>query len=130
MIGTEGLESQLNQILNDPERMAQILSLAQSFGMSETQPAAPPEAPPRTPDPPNASSMPPLDPAMLQSMMQLMQQAQRADGKQEALLLALKPYLAPERREKLDRAMQIARISHLAGYALRNYGGLPKKGGG
>ncbi len=115
MIGTEGLESQLNEILNDPERMAQILSMAQSFGLQ----------PPETP-----TSAPPLDPEMLQSMMQLMQQAQRADGKQEALLSALKPYLAPERREKLDRAIQLARISHLAGYALRNYGILGGKGGG
>lgn len=121
MIGTEGLESQLNEILNDPERMAQILSMAQSFGLQ------PPETPISAPPP---SCVPPLDPEMLQSMMQLMQQAQRADGKQEALLSALKPYLAPERREKLDRAIQLARISHLAGYALRNYGVLGGKGGG
>lgn len=117
MIGTEGPESQLNEILNDPERMAQILSLAQSFGL---QPPETPSAPP--------PSAPPPDSEMLQSMMRLMQQARQTDGKQEALLSALKPYLAPERREKLDRAIQLARISHLAGYALRNYGGL--KGGG
>lgn len=116
MIGTEGLESQLNEILNDPERMAQILSMAQSFGLQ------PPETPP--------SSVPPPDSEMLQTMMRLMQQARQSDGKQEALLSALKPYLAPERREKLDRAIQLARISHLAGYALRNYGVLGGKGGG
>lgn len=127
MIGTEGLEEALNQVLNNPERMAQILSLAQSFGMQ------PPEAPPTEPVPSAPmqadASMPPLDPALLRSMMQLMQQAQRSDGKQEALLLALRPYLAPERREKFDRALQIARISHLAGYALRNGGSLGGKGG-
>lgn len=117
MSGTEGLESQLNEILNDPERMAQILSMAQSFGLQ------PPETPPQ-------SSVPPPDSEMLQSMMRLMQQARQSDGKQEALLSALKPYLAPERREKLDRAIQLARISHLAGYALRNYGVLGGKGGG
>ena len=62
-----------------------------------------------------------MDPRMLQTLMRLMQQAQQSDGKQEALICALKPFLAPERREKMDRAMQIARISHLAGFALRNY---------
>ena len=43
---------------------------------------------------------------------------------QEALLAALKPYLRPERREKLDRAMRIARISQIAGGALKQHGGL------
>lgn len=150
MIGTDGLEDKLNQILNNPESMAQILSLAQSLGMQppETQAAVPsspepapsaPEPPPTAPkpSPPPASSggmqalpsMPAMDSGMLRAMMQLMQQAQQSDSKQEALLLALKPYLAPERRDKIDRALQIARISHLAGFALRNYGGLVGKGG-
>ena len=56
-----------------------------------------------------------------------MQQARQSDSKQEALLCALKPYLAPDRRDKIDRALEIARISHLAGFALRNYGKLPGK---
>lgn len=117
MSATEGLEDKLNQILNDPNSMAQILSLAQSFGMqSEPEPsAAPPSAP-------AMGAMP--DEGFLLSIMQMMQQAQKSDAKQEALLCALKPYLAPERREKLDRAMQLARLSHIAGFALRNSGGL------
>lgn len=112
MSGTEGLEEKLNQLLNDPESMAQILSMAKSLGMQ-----------PPTADAPPPSAPPPVDEGMLMGMMQMMQQMQQTDGKQEALLSALKPYLAPERREKLDRAMQLAKISHLAGYALRNYGG-------
>ncbi len=111
MSGTEGLEDKLNQILIDPESMSQILSMAKSFGMQAEQPSEP-------------TAPPPMDEGMLMGIMQLMQQAQRTDGKQEALLCALKPYLAPERREKLDRAMQLARISHIAGFALRNYGGM------
>ena len=63
----------------------------------------------------------------LQSMMGVMQQAQRSDGKQEALLCALKPFLRPERREGIDRAMQLAKLSQLAGIALKNGGlmGIP-----
>ena len=34
------------------------------------------------------------------------------------------PYLRPERLEKLDRAMRIARISQIAGGALKQHGGL------
>ncbi len=108
---TEGLEDKLNQILNDPDSMAQILSMAKSFGMQSDPPSEPLPAPL-------------MDEGMMMGLMQLMQHAQQSDGKQEALLQALKPYLAPDRREKLDRAMQLARISHLAGFALRNYGGL------
>lgn len=126
MILTDDLEEKLNQILADPESMAQILSLAQSFGMPAEPPSdRPPDgAPPqRVPPPPP----PPVDAAMLQGLMRLMQQTQQADQKQEALLRALKPYLAPERRGKLDRAMQIARISHLVSAALKNYGKIEPK---
>ena len=116
----EGLEEQLQKILDDPDSMAQILSLAQSFGLqppgaASSEPAAPP---------------PPPDDGFMKAVFGMMQQARQSDGRQEALLLALKPYLRPERRGKIDRALQIAKISHLAGFALRNYGKLPEKGGG
>lgn len=114
----EGLEEQLQQILNDPDSMAQILSLAQSFGLQ------PPGEAPSAPPPP------PPDDGMAKAIFGMMQQARQSDGKQEALLQAIKPYLRPERRGKIDRALQIAKVSHMAGFALRNYGKLPGKGGG
>ena len=123
MTHTDGLEDKLQQILNDPDSMAQILSLAQSFGMSPEPPSDHgPSAPPK-PEP--KIGMP--DEGFLQAVMGLMQQARQSDGKQEALLCALQPFLAPDRRDKIDRAMEIARISHLAGFALRNYGKLSGK---
>lgn len=132
MNAVDGLEDKLQQILNDPQSMAQILSMAQSFGLQPPEPSRAPDAPPKPGQPPKPPSPPPkppqLDPRMLQTLTQLMQQAQQSDGKQEALICALKPFLAPERREKMDRAMQIARISHLAGFALRNYGPSGKEG--
>lgn len=117
----EGLEEQLQKIMNDPDSMAQILSLAQSFGLQ------PPQE--QTPSAPSAAPAPPDD-GFVKAVFGMMQQAQQSDGKQEALLAALKPYLRPERRGNIDRALQIAKISHLAGFALRNYGSLPGKGGG
>ena len=120
----EGLEDKLQQILNDPGSMAQILSLAQSFGFQN--PAETPSEP-QVP-PPSSFSMP--DANFVQAIMGLMEQARHRDGKQEALLCALKPFLRPERREKMDQAMQLARISHLAGFALKNYGGLLGQKGG
>ena len=119
----EGLEEKLQSIMNDPNSMAQILSLAQSLGAQNSG-----EAPQTPPSPPPSENFMP-DMRMIQSMMGMMQQAQHTDGKQEALLCALKPFLRPERREGIDRAMQLARISQLAGIALKNGGLLDKKGG-
>lgn len=122
MVTTEGLEGKLQQILNDPDSMAQILSMAQSFGLQDI----PGQPEPQSAPPPSA--MP--DGEFIRAIMGLMEHARHSDGKQEALLCALKPFLKPERRENIDKALQIARISHLAGFALRNYGNLSGKQGG
>ena len=121
MAATEGFEDKLNQILSDPDSMAKIKSLAQSLGREQSAPSPPP-APPR-PQPP-----PPPDDAFVKGILRLMQQAQHTDKRQEALLCALKPYLAPERQAKIDEALRIAKLSQLAGLAFKNYGGFPGKG--
>lgn len=40
-----------------------------------------------------------------------------------ALLMAMRPYMKPEKQEKLDRAMKIARMAGIAGVVMREYGG-------
>lgn len=103
--------------------------LSRPPGARQEPPGRPPSArqepvnqPPGAPFPAPPSAFPPPDAAMLQGLMQLMREAQHSDRKQEALVLALKPYLSPDRRDRLDRAMQLAKISRLAGTALKNYG--------
>lgn len=123
MIGTEKLEEKLSQVLNDPNSMAQLMSFAQSLGMGPPD-APPPPGPPPGPSPGPSPGPPPGDDAFVRGILQLVRQANQKDGPQEALLAALKPYLRPERREKLDRAMRIARISQIAGGALKQHGGL------
>lgn len=121
MVGTEGFEDKLNQILSDPDSMAKIMNLAQSLGGPSAAPNGPPHPPPKPPPPPP-------DDAFVKGILRLMQQAQHTDKRQEALLCALKPYLAPERQAKIDEALRIAKLSQLAGFALKNYGGFPGKG--
>lgn len=121
MAATEGFEDKLNQILSDPDSMAKIMSLAQSLGREQSAPSPPPA--PSRPQPP-----PPPDDAFVKGILRLMQQAQHTDKRQEALLCALKPYLAPERQAKIDEALRIAKLSQLAGLAFKNYGGFPGKG--
>ena len=55
----------------------------------------------------------------------MLRQAGKMDKKQEALLLALKPFLRRERQEKIDRALQAARLASLASLALKNRGRSP-----
>ena len=43
-------------------------------------------------------------------------------GADQALLLALKPFLRKERQEKIDRALHAARLASLASLALKNRG--------
>ena len=45
----------------------------------------------------------------------------RQDDKKAALLEALKPFLKPERRAKVDQAARLARLSRVARAALRFY---------
>ena len=106
------LEQAIGAILQDPEQMQSLLAFARSLGIS------PPEAIPKQ----QAPAPPPKESAPVSSsdaLGELLQKAGQLDKRQENLLNALKPFLKPERREKIDRAMQAARLSRLAGAALR-----------
>ena len=99
------LEQAIGAVLQDPQQLQKIFALAQSLGLSPPEAAAPPAE--QTPEDRGSA------------LRALLQQAGKLDRRQENLLNALKPFLKPERREKVDRAMQAARISRLAGAALR-----------
>ncbi len=111
-------EQAVSAMLQDPEQLQKIFALAQSLGFS---PPAAQEAPPPPPEPAAAPPAPAMQPPdeKQQALGELLQKAGKLDRRQENLLNALKPFLKPERREKIDRAMQAARISRLAGAALR-----------
>lgn len=113
------LEQAIGAVLQDPQQLQKIFALAQSLGLSPPEvPAAPP--PPEPPKPTAAATSAEQAPEDRGSALRtLLQQAGKLDRRQENLLNALKPFLKPERREKVDRAMQAARISRLAGAADR-----------
>ena len=108
----ENIESRIMEVLNDPEKLSEIMQIAQNLGFS---PAA------EEPGPPDSG-------ALTGSLLQLMSSMQSGGGRQDALFGALMPYLRPERQKKLRRAMQVAKLSHLAGYALKNYSELTEDG--
>lgn len=119
-------EEKLNSILGDQQAMSQIMALAQSLGKSSPPP---PEEGEEAPPPP-AQETPPdldqmlggLDPKWVELGMRLMREYQQDDGRNTALLQALRPYLREERRSRLDKAVQIAKMSHLLRVALGSLG--------
>lgn len=105
----EGMEEKLGAILNNPQMMQQIMSMAQSM-------SAPQEPPKQEKQEPTLPSLPDFDPAMLQKVMGLAGQM-GVDPNQKALLGALRPYLSDARVQKLEKAMRAAKLANLASSA-------------
>ena len=111
-------DDKLNSILSNPDAMAQIMQLAQSIGGGDGPPA---QTPPAQQTPPAARSgalfsslAGGLDPKLLLRLMPLIQElGGQRDSNAKQLLYALRPYLKPERQEKVERALQLARLFHL-----------------
>ena len=70
-----------------------------------------------------------IDPGMLQMGMRLVREYQGNDDRNTALLAALRPFLKEDRRAKLDRALEIARVTRLIRVALGAMGGKGEGGG-
>ena len=120
-------EEKLNAILSNPDAMAQVASLAQSLGGGASQPSPPSsqEEPGAQPPPPAAETSSPdlgslssllgqIDPAVMTRLLPLLGELNRPqDSQRRQFLYALRPYLKESRRDKVDRALQIARMLHL-----------------
>ena len=134
------LEEKLENILGNPQAMAQIMALAQSLNQggsaandrdgSQSQPQEPDAAGPATPFPAAAPPQPAapagtpavglgnllggLDPNMLSAAAGLLGQFNGGDDdRRVALLTALRPFVREQRYARLDKAIQIARLSRL-----------------
>lgn len=126
-------EDKLNSILGNQAAMNQIMALARSLSgeQPETPPALEPPAEQSTyapaaeePEQPDLSAMlGQLDPKMLQMGMDVIRQVQSTEDRNTALLNALRPFLREEKQARLDRAMQIARMTKLIRAALGALGG-------
>ena len=91
----EQFDDALGKLLNDPDAMAQVMRLAQNLLPAPTE---------EGPEPTSGGKLPTPGPG---------------GDRQSALLQALEPYLSPARREKLRRAMQLARLSGLIKTAMQ-----------
>ena len=123
-------DDKLNSILSNPDAMAQILQLAQSLGgdPAPAAPAAPAQAPPPPPPPPQTGGDGAsllggaLDPQLLSRLLPLVRELGGSrDSNARQLLYALRPYLKPERQEKIERALQLARLFLAGKKLLKNW---------
>ena len=103
----DDLERQLKSILSDPKQMEQIAGLARSLmgDGAKSNPAPEPEP----------------DTALLGRIASLMQSG--GDGREQALLKAMEPYLSEKRRGKLDNALRLAKLARIARLAMETGGG-------
>lgn len=106
----EDMEAKIGAILNNPQMMEQIMSLAQNLGGEQA--AAPPPA---------QESLPEIDFATVQKLTSLIGKT-GIDGKQRALLQALRPYLSSQRIYKLEKAMRAAKLAGMASVFFGNAG--------
>ena len=111
------MEDKLGSILNNPQMMQQIMSMAQSLSQAAPQEQKK-EAPPQEP----GLSLPDIDFSAIQKLSGLSSQG-GIDKEQQALLHALRPYLSRERVTKLEKAMRAAKMAKFAS-AFLNSGGI------
>lgn len=100
------MEAKLGAILNNPDMMAQIMSMVQQFSGGQSAPSPPPlEQTPGLPDG--------MDMGLLMKIASMANSA-NVDKDQRALLQALRPYLTSERIGKLEKAMRASKLAGLA----------------
>ena len=116
-------EEKLNAILSNPDAMAQVMNLAQSLGGGVTG-AAQASQQEKTPSPDQPSPMSDvgrlgdifsqIDPALIGKLLPLLGELNSGKNDERLqLLYALKPFLKPERQDKVERAVKAAKLIHI-----------------
>ena len=114
-------EDKLNAILSNPESMAQIMQLAQSF----TSPASEETTQTDSAETGFFSAFGDgIDPGLISKLLPLFQEYGKSQNSDTArLLTALQPFLKEERQAKIDKALQLARVMQVAKLFLKTEGG-------
>jgi len=113
----DDMQNQMNAILNNPEMMQKIMTMAQAMNQSQPSKDEPQASKQENP----VTAMPDIDLSMVQKLSGLMGQS-NIDSNQKSLLKALTPYLSHERISKLERAMRAARMANMASSLLGRSG--------
>ena len=135
-------EEKLNSVLSNPDAMSQIMNLAQSLNLGGGSgggeaPGGGQNGPP--PPPPAGSSggggdgtaglaglgslLGQIDPKWINRLLPLVGELTGGGNDERMqLLYALRPFLKPERRDKVERAAKTARLIHVGKKLLQTMG--------
>lgn len=105
------MEDKLGAILNNPQMMQQIMSMAQALNVAQD--------PPQPEMKKNEKSQLDFDPILLEKVMSIAGNI-GIDSNQQTLLCALRPYLTGGRIQKLEKAMRAAKLANAASAAFSN----------
>lgn len=132
-------EEKLNAILSNPEAMGQVMNLAQSLNLGGGgEPSGNDGASNPPPQPPQNNAAPggvtdglaglgsllgQIDPKLISRLLPLAGElAGGGNDERMQLLYALRPFLKPERRDKVERAAKTARLIHVGKKLLQSMG--------
>ena len=123
-------EEKLNAILSNPDAMAQVMTLAKSLGGNNPAGTAQQQDPP--PQEPTGAKeaftggsghgstanlgdlFGQIDPALIGRLLPLLGELNHGENDERLqLLYALRPFLKPERQEKVERAVRAAKLIHI-----------------
>ena len=102
----DDMEEKLGAVLNNPQMMQQIMSMAQALGGNQPQPE-------QQRGEQKADLFPEIDLAMVKKLAGLARQS-GIDSRERALLHALQAYLTADRVARLERAMRAAKMAKFA----------------
>lgn len=110
------LQEQLNKILSNPEALRQVQSLGEQLGLGGNNP--PPKPPEPAPPPPPQqnglqNNMMSGDMLKLFSKIAPLMNSFKNDDETTVLLHSLRPFLSPERRDKLEKAEKMLKLLKL-----------------
>lgn len=121
------LEDKLNKILSSPAEMEKIMGMARSLSGSlgaQATAESPSGGAPATADLNSiASTFKDIDPKIMGLMGRLVGEYTSGKNDKAVLLNAIKPYLKEDRRTKIDRAAELAKLARLAKVAFREFSG-------
>ena len=105
----DGLEEKLGSLLGDPAAMERFRQLAGALAGSMGGPGGA-----SSPEPEASQSVPPIPEGRLTELLGRVMGAYGAPSEASRLVAALGPWLQPERRERLEKALRVARFVHAA----------------
>lgn len=111
------LQEQLNKILSNPEALRQVQSLGEQLGLGGNNPPPKPPEPAPPPPPPQQNglqnNMMSGDMLKMFSKIAPLMNTLKNDDETTVLLHSLRPFLSPERRDKLEKAEKMLKLLKL-----------------